>query len=99
MATFHVVVHRSGPEWNPSKPLEHQSGWEEHADFMEDLVDHGFILLGGPLSDEHRVVHVIEADSEADVRSTLARDPWSETHLRIAAIEPWTIRLDARRRD
>jgi hypothetical protein len=26
----------------------------------------------------------------------LARDPWSETHLRIDTIEPWTIRLDAR---
>ena len=98
MATFHVVVHRSGPEWKPAAPLEEQSGWEEHADFMEDLVDRGFIVRGGPLFDEHRVVHVIEADSEEEIRSTLARDPWSETHLRIAAIEPWTIRLDARRR-
>ena len=55
-------------------------------------------MLGGPLSDEYRVVHVVEAASEEDVRSTLARDPWSETHLQIAVIEPWTIRLDARRR-
>lgn len=98
MPTFHVVVHRSGPEWNASAPLEEQSGWEEHADFMDDLVDQGFIVLGGPLSDEHRVVHVIEARSEEEIRLTLARDPWSETHLQIAAIEPWTIRLDARRR-
>ena len=45
-----------------------------------------------------RIVHVMEAESEDEIRSTLARDPWSETHLRIAAIEPWTIRLDARRR-
>ena len=98
MAMFHVVVHRSGPEWKSSAPLEEQSGWIEHADFMEELVDQGFIVLGGPLSDEYRVVHVVEAASEEDVRSTLARDPWSETHLRIAVIEPWTIRLDARRR-
>jgi uncharacterized protein YciI len=96
MATFHVVVHRSGPEWKSSAPLEEQSGWIEHADFMEELVDQGFIVLGGPLSDEYRVVHVVEAASEEDVRSTLARDPWSETHLQIAVIEPWTIRLDAR---
>jgi uncharacterized protein YciI len=77
-------------------PLEEQSGWEAHAEFMDGLVDEGFIVLGGPLADEHRVVHVIEADSEEEVRSTLARDPWSESHLQIAAIEPWTIRLDAR---
>jgi len=34
----------------------------------------------------------------AEIRATLARDPWSETHLVVDAIEPWTLRLDARRR-
>ena len=46
---------------------------------------------------ELRVVHAVEAESEDEVRSTLARDPWSSTHLLIDAIEPWTIRLDGRR--
>jgi hypothetical protein len=27
---------------------------------------------------------------------TLALDPWSETHLCIDTIDPWTIRLDGR---
>jgi uncharacterized protein YciI len=94
---FHVVLLRSGPEWDPSLPLEEQSGWREHAEFMDGLVDDGFIVLGGPLFDEHRVVHAVEAESEDVVRTTLARDPWSETHLRVDTIDPWTIRLDARR--
>ncbi len=64
---------------------------------MDDLVDSGFIILGGPLSDESRVVHAVEAESEDAVRATLARDPWSETHLRVDSIDPWTIRLDGRR--
>jgi uncharacterized protein YciI len=93
---FHVVVHRSGPAWDPALRLEDQSGWAAHASFMDGLVEEGFIVLGGPLSDEHRVVHVVEAESEDEVRATLARDPWSETHLVVAAIEPWTIRLDGR---
>jgi uncharacterized protein YciI len=97
MAMFHVVVHRSGAEWDPSRSLEEQSGWPAHATFMDGLVDAGFIVLGGPLADEHRVVHAVEAESEDAVRATFARDPWSETHLRIDAIDPWTIRLDARR--
>ncbi len=94
---FHVVLRRSGPQWDPSKPLEEQSGWPEHAAFMDGLVDEGFIVLGGPLFDEHRVVHAVEAESEDAIRSTLARDPWSGSHLQIGAIEPWTIRLDGRR--
>jgi uncharacterized protein YciI len=95
---FHVVVHRSGPSWRHDLPLEEQDGWEEHAAFMDGLVEEGVIVLGGPLGDEQRVVHAVEADSEQAVRDALARDPWSETHLRVAAVEPWTIRLDARRR-
>ena len=94
---FLVVLRRSGPEWKPGLPLEQQSGWAEHAAFMDGLVDTGFIVLGGPLADEDRVVHAVEAAAEDAVRDTLARDPWSETHLRIEAIDPWTIRLDGRR--
>jgi hypothetical protein len=93
---FLVVAHRSGPQWDPALPLEEQSGWDAHASFMDGLVDSGFIVLGGPLEDERRVVHAVEAESEDVVRATLARDPWSETHLRIDTIDPWTIRLDAR---
>ncbi len=95
---FHVVLHRSGPEWDQSRPMEEQSDWPAHASFMDGLVDAGFVILGGPLADGQRVVHAIEAESEDAIRATLARDPWSETHLRIHAIESWTIRLDGRRR-
>jgi uncharacterized protein YciI len=97
VATFLVINLRSGPQWDRSKPLEQQSGWEEHAAFMDGLVESGFIVLGGPLADEHRVALVVEADSEDAVRATLGRDPWSGTHLRIGSIDLWTLRLDARR--
>ena len=98
MAMFHVVIHRSGPEYDLSRPLEAQSGWQAHADFMDVLADSGFIVLGGPLVDEFRVVHAVEAESEEAVRATLARDPWSGSHLVVDAVEPWTIRLDGRTR-
>jgi len=94
---FHVVLRRSGPQWDPSRPMEEQSDWAAHASFMDGLVDEGFIVLGGPLADEQRVVHVVEAESEDAVHATLARDPWSETHLLVDTIDPWTIRLDGRR--
>jgi hypothetical protein len=94
---FFVVVRRSGPEWDPAKPLEEQSGWDEHAAFMDGLVNSGFVVLGGPLADEHRVVLAIEAGSQDDVMSTLARDPWDRTHLVIDTVDRWTIRLDGRR--
>jgi hypothetical protein len=65
---------------------------------MDGLVDDGFVVLGGPLADEVRVAHAVEAASADDVRARLAEDPWHGTHLEIEAIEPWTIRLDGRHR-
>ena len=94
---FLVMLLRSGPEWDTSRPLEEQSGWTAHASFMDGLVEAGFIVLGGPLADEYRVAHVVEAESDEAIRATLARDPWSESHLRVDTIDHWTIRLDGRR--
>ena len=97
MATFIVVSHRYGPQWDPSRPMEEQSNWPAHASFMDGLVDAGFVVLGGPLADEHRVVLVVETriggrrPRRARARS-VERD-----HLRVDTIDPWTIRLDGRR--
>ncbi|HEX6679650.1 MAG TPA: YciI family protein [Gaiellaceae bacterium] len=98
MPTFHLLLLRSGPEWDHARPMEEQSDWDAHAAFMDKLVDDGFVVLGGPLADEVQVVHIVEAESEEAIRATLARDPWSESHLVIGSIDPWTIRLDGRRR-
>jgi uncharacterized protein YciI len=94
---FLVVLRQSGPEFDRSRLLEEQSAWSEHAAFMDELVDERFLVLGGPLAGDGRVAHAVEAESPEAVRETLAGDPWSETHLRIESIEPWTIRLDSRR--
>jgi hypothetical protein len=98
MPTFLVLLRRSGPEWDASKPMEEQSDWPAHAAFMYELAADRFYVLAVPLADEHRVVQVVEADSEETVRATLARDPWSESHLVVDWIEPWTIRIDGRGR-
>jgi hypothetical protein len=93
---FFVVQRRSGPRYDPSRPLEEQTDWPAHASFMDGLVDAGFVVLGGPLADEHRVVLVVSAASEEAVRDMLARDPWSGTHLLVDSVDRWTIRLDGR---
>jgi hypothetical protein len=90
---FLVILRRSGTEYDHSKPLEEQSGWLEHAAFMDALVEDGVIVLGGVLGDEVRTAHAVEAASEEAVRETFARDPWAGSHLVVDSIDPWTIRL------
>jgi uncharacterized protein YciI len=95
-AVFLVHLLHTGPQWDPAKAMEEQTHWTAHAAYMDQLVDEGVVVLGGPL-DDVRVVLVMAAESADAVRAILRRDPWSETHLRIDRIEPWTIRLDGRR--
>jgi hypothetical protein len=93
---FLVELHRAGPSWDPRLPLEKQTGFAAHAEVMDALVQEGFIVLGGPLGDEFRVMLAVEAETEDEVHQVLKRDPWLDTHLLIHAVDAWTIRLDRR---
>jgi uncharacterized protein YciI len=99
MANFAVrLVH--GPGWDPSRQIRDQDGWDEHAAFMDGLVDDGFIILGGPVGDGEQTLHAVEAADENEIRSCLAKDPWASAGLlRIGGIEPWALWLDGRPRD
>lgn len=93
---FAVRIERGGP-WDWSRDLREQDGFDEHARFMDSLVDEGFIVLGGPLEGSREVLHAICASSEDEVRGRLAPDNWAQNGmLRIRSIEQWTILLDGR---
>jgi len=95
---LYVVRLESGGPWDWSRDLREQAGWDEHARFMDGLVDSGFILLGGPLQGERETLHVVEAESEAAIRDRLAEDPWARNGmLRPVRIERWTVLLDGLR--
>jgi hypothetical protein len=49
MQNLFALVHSRGPGWNHAVPMEEQPDWNAHAKFMDQLVDDGFIVLGGPL--------------------------------------------------
>ena len=77
--------------------MREQDGWDEHAAFMDGLVDDGVILLGGPIEGDRDTLHVVEAPSEEAVRARFAEDPWAANGmLTPASVERWTILLDGR---
>ena len=93
---FAVRLERGGP-WDWSRELREQEGFEEHARFMDALVDEGFIVLGGPLEEGRDVLHAISAPSQDAVRARLAEDNWAKNGmLTVKSIESWTILLDGR---
>jgi uncharacterized protein YciI len=105
MANFAVRLGH-GPGWDTSRPIRSQDGWDEHAAFMDRLVDDGFIILGGPVGEGNpagegeppdETLHAVEAADEDEIRARLAQDPWARAGLlRVGTIEPWALWLDGR---
>ena len=94
-----VVTMEKGPAWDGSRSRREQDGWDEHAAFMDALVEEGCVLLGGPLGDGERVLLAVEAPDEAGVRARLAADPWEPMGLLVTGrVEPWLLWLDGRSR-
>ena len=88
-----VRVERGGP-WDWSRDMREQEKWDEHARFMNALVDDGFILLGGPLDGDREAFHVVDAPSEQELRARFAQDPWAQNGmLTVTSVECWTILL------
>jgi hypothetical protein len=97
MSGFFLVYAQHGGPWDWSRGLREQDLWDEHALFMDGLVEDGFVVLGGPL-DEKDVLLVVASDGEAAVETRFAADPWiANGMLSISAIRPWTVLLDGRR--
>jgi uncharacterized protein YciI len=94
--TYYVVTRVPGRAWDRSRGMREQEGWDDHAAFMDGLAEEGFIVLGGPLGDGTRFLHVVEAKDEREVEARFDSDPWTALALlRVSSIEPWQIRLRA----
>jgi len=97
MDLFAVRERRGGP-WDWSRGLREQAGFAEHARFMDELAESGFVVLGGPLEGEREVLLVVDAPGTEAIRERLALDPWIVNGmLTPTSIERWTILLDGRR--
>jgi hypothetical protein len=94
MRELFLVHEQHGGPWDWSKDLREQERFDEHARFMDGLVDEDFVVLGGPL-DERDVLLVVAAQSEESIRARLASDPWiASGMISITSIRPWTVFLE-----
>ena len=92
--TYFVVTRVPGPAWDTARRMREQERWDDHAAFMDSLAEEGWIVLGGPLGDDSRFMHVVAAASAEEVEARLEADPWAPMDmLRTAGIEPWEILL------
>jgi uncharacterized protein YciI len=96
-----AVIREAGPGWADGG-IAAQRDVADHAAFMNELADDGVVLCAGPLAGTEngrlRVLLVMEADSEREIRDRLAEDPWVRAdRLALTRIEPWQLMVGANR--
>jgi uncharacterized protein YciI len=101
MKNTFVVVSSVGPNRDQSKGVREQPFWDDHAAFIDQLVDDGFILMGGPLLDRDGLPQgallIVKAQDENEVTEKLKDDPWYEQGiLKLESVKRWEIFIDVR---
>jgi uncharacterized protein YciI len=96
---YYLVKLARGAAWDHSRPRRNQAEWNEHAAFMDALVEEGVVILGGPVGegDGEDVLLIVDVESEAAIRARLGDDPWADDLLTIKSVEPWSVWLRATR--
>lgn len=102
MKNTFVVVSSVGPNRDRSKGVREQPFWDEHAAFIDRLVDDGFILMGGPLLCRDGLPQgallIVNAQDEDEVTGKLKDDPWFERGiLKLESVRQWDIFIDVRK--
>ena len=97
----YAVIREAGPGWTDGG-IADQPAVADHAAFMNDLADEGFLLFAGPLAGSERgrvrALLIVDADSEDQIRNRLADDPWVHSdRLLFKSIEPWNLIVGAKR--
>jgi uncharacterized protein YciI len=98
MKNVFLAISLAGSSRDFSKGTREQPFWDEHAKFIDQLVDEGFILMGGPLEDEGGALLILNAQDENEVREKLKNDPWT-THgiLKLESVKRWQIFIDQKK--
>jgi uncharacterized protein YciI len=89
-----LVRWRAGRTWT-SGPPEDQPGWDEHGEFVDDLVARGTMVMGGPFADYSGSLIVLENVGEHEARELVARDPFVANGVFVLEdVRAWNVYVD-----
>jgi uncharacterized protein YciI len=85
-----------GPTWKTGKP-EEQPGWDEHARFIDDLIDRGVFFMGGPWTNRLGSMSIWEGMNADEVLDVMKSDPFIQNGVfLIEDCADWTVYVDTR---
>ena len=89
-----IVRVGAGPTWT-SGPPENQPGWPEHERFIDDLVDRGTVVMGGPYSDYSGSLVLVEGMTSGEARQVFEQDPFVRNGVFVLEdVRDWIVYVD-----
>lgn len=86
---YFVLAHTPGPRWDPTKGFRQQPGIEQHVAYMQDFLDRGTLILGGPYLDNSGGMMIFDLDTEEEARRVAEGDPTVKSGLLAVTVKPW----------
>jgi uncharacterized protein YciI len=89
-----IVRWRAGPAWTTGAP-EDQDGWDEHAEFIDGLIDRGIFVMGGPYVDNSGSHTLLEGVSVEKARELVLQDPFVANGVfELEDVREWNVYVD-----
>jgi uncharacterized protein YciI len=89
-----VVRWRAGPEWTTGGP-EDQAGWDEHAEFIDGLIERGIFVMGGPYADNSGSHTLLEGVTADEARELVLQDPFVANGVFVLEdVRAWNVYVD-----
>ena len=89
-----LVRWKAGPTWT-SGAVDEQPDWDEHAAYVDDLVERGIFVMGGPLADQSGSLSLFENVTEQEARELIAEDPFVVNGVfELEEVRAWNVFVD-----
>jgi uncharacterized protein YciI len=89
-----LVRFRAGPTWRGGSIVD-QPGWDEHAAFIDDLIERGVMVMGGPFADSSGSQSLLENVDEQQAREAIAGDPFLANGVfELEEVRLWNVFVD-----
>jgi uncharacterized protein YciI len=89
-----LVRWKAGPTWT-SGAVDEQPGWDEHAAYIDELIERGIFVMGGPLADQSGSLSLLENVTEHEALELIAEDPFVANGVfELEEVRAWNIFVD-----
>jgi uncharacterized protein YciI len=89
-----IVTYAAGPSWT-SGPPEDQADWDAHAAFVDDLIERGTFVMGGPFADNSGSLVMLAGVTAEQAPAIVADDPFMRNGVfELESVREWIVYVD-----